>query len=212
MENGVTWKIVGIGEVKIRMHDGILRTLKNVWHVPDLKKNLISLRILDSLEYEYSGGGGVIWVKKGSLVVMEGNKVDDLYILQGSMAIDSADVSSSDNFKLSALLAQQSKEKKCFLSHVPYSSAFGSIMRVLVCIRLDASHPVSVVCPEKVHWRAVKMILRYFRSATNVGSVFDRHSGISSNVIGYVDSDYDGDLVVKRGDITLKKISLRKIQ
>jgi len=56
------------------------------------------------------------------------------------------------------------------------------------------------------------MILRYFRSATNVGSVFDRHSGISSNVIGYVDSDYDGDLVVKRGDITLKKISLRKIQ
>jgi len=119
MENGVTWKIVGIGEVKIRMHDGILRTLKNVRHAPDLKKNLISLGILDSLGYEYLGEGGVIWVKKGSLVVMEGNKVDDLYILQGSMAIDSADVSSSDNFKLSALLAQQSKEKKRFISHVP---------------------------------------------------------------------------------------------
>jgi hypothetical protein len=119
MGNGVTCKIVCTGAVRIRMHDKIVRTLKNVWHVPDLKKNLISLRILDSLEYEYSGGGGFIWVKKGSLVVMEGNKVDGLYFLQGSMVIDSADVSSLDNFRLSALLAQQSKEKKRFISHVP---------------------------------------------------------------------------------------------
>jgi hypothetical protein len=110
MGNGVTCKIVCTGAVRIRMHDKIVRTLK---------KNLISLRILDSLEYEYSGGGGFIWVKKGSLVVMEGNKVDGLYFLQGSMVIDSADVSSLDNFRLSALLAQQSKEKKRFISHVP---------------------------------------------------------------------------------------------
>jgi hypothetical protein len=54
MGNGVTCKIVGIGAVRIRMHDEIVRTLKNVRHVLDLKKNLISLGILDSLGYEYS--------------------------------------------------------------------------------------------------------------------------------------------------------------
>jgi hypothetical protein len=106
MENGVTCKIVGIGAVKIRMHDGIVRTLKNIRHVPNLKINLIYLGILDSLEYEYSGEEGVIWVKKCSLVVMEGNKVDGLYFLQGNTVTNSTNVSSSDNFRLSALLAQ----------------------------------------------------------------------------------------------------------
>jgi hypothetical protein len=33
--------------------------------------------------------------------VMEGNKVDGLYFLQGSTMIDSTDVSYSDNFRLS---------------------------------------------------------------------------------------------------------------
>jgi hypothetical protein len=54
MGNDVAWKIVGIGTIKIRMHDGIVRTLTNVRHMLDLKKNLISLGTLDSLGYKYS--------------------------------------------------------------------------------------------------------------------------------------------------------------
>jgi hypothetical protein len=41
MGNGVTCKIVDIGTIRIRMHDGIVRPLTNVRHIPDLKKNLI---------------------------------------------------------------------------------------------------------------------------------------------------------------------------
>jgi hypothetical protein len=104
MGNNVACKIVGIGAVRIRMHDRTVKTLKNVRHVPDLKINLISLGTLDSLGYKYSGGGGVIRVSEGSLIVMEGNKIDGLYFLQGSMVTDLADVSSSDNFKQSAVL------------------------------------------------------------------------------------------------------------
>jgi hypothetical protein len=81
MGNNVAYKIVGIGTIRIRVHDGIVRTLTNVRHIPDLKKNLISLGTLDSLGYKYSGEGGVIRVSKGSLVIMEGNKVDGLYFL-----------------------------------------------------------------------------------------------------------------------------------
>ena len=97
MGNNVASKIVGIGAIKIRMHDGIVRTLTNVRHIQDLKKNLISLGTLDSLRYKYSGEGGVIRVSKGSLVIMNGNKVDDLYFLQGSTVTGSAVVSSSDD-------------------------------------------------------------------------------------------------------------------
>ncbi|KAL0285221.1 UNVERIFIED_CONTAM: Retrovirus-related Pol polyprotein from transposon TNT 1-94 [Sesamum angustifolium] len=35
--------IVVVGEVRIKMYDGIVRTLYDVRHIPDLKKNLISL-------------------------------------------------------------------------------------------------------------------------------------------------------------------------
>jgi len=38
--------IVGIGDVRIRMYDDIVRTLCDVRHIPELKKNLISLGTL----------------------------------------------------------------------------------------------------------------------------------------------------------------------
>jgi hypothetical protein len=87
MRNNVACKIIGIGIIKIKIHDGIVRTLTNVRNIPDLKKNLISLGTLDFLGYKYFGKGGVIWVNKGSLVIMKGNKVDGLYFLQGSTVI-----------------------------------------------------------------------------------------------------------------------------
>jgi len=38
--------IVGIGDVRIRMYDGTIRTLCDVRHIPELKRNLISLGTL----------------------------------------------------------------------------------------------------------------------------------------------------------------------
>ena len=48
MGNNAPCKTIGIGTVRIRMADRIIRTLTNVRHVPDLKKNLISLGTLDA--------------------------------------------------------------------------------------------------------------------------------------------------------------------
>ena len=59
-------KTISIGSIKIRMHDGIVRTLSNVLHVPDLKKNLISSGTLDSNNYKFSAESGVLRVSKGS--------------------------------------------------------------------------------------------------------------------------------------------------
>ena len=48
MGNEAPCKIVGICTVRIKMFDGIIRTLGDVKHVPDLKRNIISLSTLNS--------------------------------------------------------------------------------------------------------------------------------------------------------------------
>ena len=45
--------------MKIKMYDGVVRTLTKVRHVLDLKKNLISLSTLDVKGYQYLGEGRV---------------------------------------------------------------------------------------------------------------------------------------------------------
>jgi hypothetical protein len=43
MINGAHCKIIGIGNIRVKMFDGVVRTLCDVRHVPDVEKNLISL-------------------------------------------------------------------------------------------------------------------------------------------------------------------------
>jgi hypothetical protein len=42
-------KVFDIGTIKIRTHDGVIRTLTDVRYVPDIRKNLISLSTLYNL-------------------------------------------------------------------------------------------------------------------------------------------------------------------
>ena len=52
-------EIAGIGSVQIKMHDGMIRTLKYVRHIPGMARNLISLSTLDAEGYGHSSLGGV---------------------------------------------------------------------------------------------------------------------------------------------------------
>ena len=47
-------KVMGIGTVKVRMYDGAVRILTNVRHVLKLRRGLISLGMLDTLECDVS--------------------------------------------------------------------------------------------------------------------------------------------------------------
>ncbi|KAK3043400.1 hypothetical protein RJ639_001979 [Escallonia herrerae] len=97
MGNDVTCKVVVIGSIHIRMHDGIVRTLTDVRHVPELKKNLISLGTLDFDGCSYQATCGVMWIMKGALVVMKGLKQNSLYLLQGSTVTGAAATTSSSD-------------------------------------------------------------------------------------------------------------------
>ena len=39
MGNDASCKVIGIGNIRIKMFDGVVRTLCDVMHVPDLRKN-----------------------------------------------------------------------------------------------------------------------------------------------------------------------------
>ncbi|KAG8482827.1 hypothetical protein CXB51_024187 [Gossypium anomalum] len=85
-----------VGTIKVKMFDGVVRTLSDVRHVPELKRNLISLSTPDSKRYKYTAESGVLNISKGSLVVMKGQrKIAKLYILQGSTVTGDAVVASS---------------------------------------------------------------------------------------------------------------------
>ena len=76
MGNDATYSIIGIGTVKIKMFDGVVRAFENVTHILDLRKNLISLGVLDDLGYLYSSKGGVMKFTNGVLLVMKGRKLN----------------------------------------------------------------------------------------------------------------------------------------
>jgi hypothetical protein len=77
-------KIVGMGNVKIKKWNGNQWLLKEVKHVPDLGKNLISIGKLAS-EGCISIFTDKTWkVIKGSLVIAKGEKVGTLYLCIGN--------------------------------------------------------------------------------------------------------------------------------
>ena len=82
------------------------------------------------------------------------------------------------------------------MSKVPYASAIGSLMYVLVCTRPNTTHAVGVVSRYmsrlgKQHWEVVKWILRYLRGSTDICLYF---IDASLKLQGYVDSDFAGDI------------------
>ena len=48
MGNDISCKVVGIGSIQIKMFDGTIKILTDVRHVPEVRKNLISLGVLDT--------------------------------------------------------------------------------------------------------------------------------------------------------------------
>jgi hypothetical protein len=72
MGNDATCTIIGMGTIKIKMSDGVVRTLEEVRHIPDMRKNLISLGSLDSKGYSYKSENEIMKVSKGAMIVMTG--------------------------------------------------------------------------------------------------------------------------------------------
>ena len=100
------------------------------------------------------------------------------------------------HLKLSSKQYHTSEKDMKEMSKVPYASAVGNLMYAMVYTRPDIAHAVRVVSqfltsPGKVHWEAVKWILRYLRGTSKVCLCF----GSSEPMLdGYIDSNMAGDV------------------
>lgn len=90
MGNNHTCRVIGIESVSLKLKDGSIKLLRNVRHVSNLKRNLISLGMLDSIGCTYGGSGGTIEVKKDSKIVLTGVKINGLYVIQDVQMVQSA--------------------------------------------------------------------------------------------------------------------------
>jgi len=87
MGNDNSCKTIGVGSVKIKMFDGVIRTLTNVRHVSEIKKILIYLRVLDFGGHAFTGQVGELQVFKGILMVMKAKKIGNMYKLEEKFEI-----------------------------------------------------------------------------------------------------------------------------
>jgi len=74
----------GISTVIVKMFDGMVRELKDVRYVSQLKMILISIGALKALSLEVSIRDGVLKMVKGLMVVLKGVRRNNLYYLKGS--------------------------------------------------------------------------------------------------------------------------------
>ena len=101
------------------------------------------------------------------------------------------------HFILSVEQSPKYTEELKDMAEVPYASAVGCLMHAMVCTRPDLAQAVSQVSkymsnPRRRHWDSVKWILRYLRGASDYRLMFGGE--MQDSVIGFVDSDYGGDL------------------
>ncbi|KAE8695213.1 Oxygen-dependent coproporphyrinogen-III oxidase [Hibiscus syriacus] len=108
----------------------------------------------------------------------------------------------ANHFKLSSEQCPKTDKEAEDMAKVSYSNVVGFFMYAMLCTRPDLAHVVSQVCkymskPDKQHWKAVKCIFRYLKGTMGHGIVFvsERDNPL---VVGYVDSNYAGDLDSRR--------------
>ena len=159
-------------------------------------KDLGAAKKILGMEIQRDRKGGRLFLSQGRYL----EKVLDRFNMQNCKPVSTP---SAAHYKLSAGCCPTSEEDIESMSHVPYSSAVGSLMYAMVCTRPDLAYAVSVVSrymhnPGKDHWEAVKWILRYVKGTVGKGLVFDKSKAATCNVVGFVDSDYAGDLDRRR--------------
>ena len=81
--DGRTSSVDGIGSIRLRMGDRVIQTIR-CWHVPGIKRSLISLSTLDSQGYRYHARRGVLTVCRSSRTAMRGDLIRGQYLLRGS--------------------------------------------------------------------------------------------------------------------------------
>nr|CAN80650.1 hypothetical protein VITISV_022906 [Vitis vinifera] len=80
LADGSALDVVGLGDVRISLPNGSVWLLEKVRHIPDLRRNLISIGQLDDEGHAILFVGGTWKVTKGARVLARGKKTGTLYM------------------------------------------------------------------------------------------------------------------------------------
>ena len=80
LDDGSTLDVVGLGDVRISLPNGSIWLLEKVRHIPNLRRNLISVGQLDDEGHVILFVGGTWKVTKGTRVLAYGKKTGSLYM------------------------------------------------------------------------------------------------------------------------------------
>lgn len=99
---------------------------------------------------------------------------------------------------LSVAMQPATEEERLEMQRVPYRSAVGSLMYLMVATRPDLAAAVGVVSrfmesPGVAHWQAVKRIFRYLRGTTDMALELGGCDDGGVVLQGFCDSDWGGD-------------------
>ena len=94
------YAITSIGTIKNQLHDGVVRTLYDVRHIPDMRKNMIFLGTLhaNGFNYRFDNDKEILRVTKGVLTMMkEKRTMKNIYKLLRKIVVDGVVVVESDH-------------------------------------------------------------------------------------------------------------------
>ncbi|KAI5680532.1 hypothetical protein M9H77_01759 [Catharanthus roseus] len=179
MGNNQVCDVKGIGNIFIKMHDGVTRKLTEVRYVPDLRRNLISLGYLDSLGLSFKYKNCILRICKGNLVMLKGFKRESLYILIGKTVCNLTALISKTVPEKTMLWHRRighirfsqvegidfneifSPSEKRDMANIPYRMAIGSVMYSMISTRPHITFSISLLSRfmsnrERDHWIALK--------------------------------------------------------
>ncbi|KAF0706887.1 hypothetical protein AaE_013900 [Aphanomyces astaci] len=98
--------------------------------------------------------------------------------------------------KLSKNMSPVTEEEHLDMESVPYRSAVGCLMYLMVATRPDNATAVGAASqflerPGRQHWNAVKRIFQYLQGTQDFGIHYER---VERSVCGYSDADWAGDV------------------
>lgn len=159
-------RIYGRGNIHMKLHDGAVKTLTDVRYVPALRRNLISVGVLDELGYTIKAEAGCIKVTRGSLSIMKEYRRNGVYPVDGCTVVGLVSAAKG-NLNKSELWHKR-------LEHVSERGL------------------QELAKPSKQHWNAFKWILKYVRGTLERGLMFGANRSKEAVIVGYVNSDFSG--------------------
>jgi hypothetical protein len=150
--------------------DDMLVASSNIQNINVLKNKLVNSFAMKDLGATKKILGMRITrdIKNHKLTLSQGEYIEKVLVRFRMQNEKPVNTLLENHFKLTKKMCPKTHEEIDYMSRVPFSSAFGSLMYAMVFTRPDIAHAVGVVRrymnnPGKEHWEVVKWILRYLR-------------------------------------------------